>query len=157
MFNLPCTISHLPTSFMLKCEENDNSMQSFIIWRELFPARSQISERRLYNYIVACQAHPALIKICPVFVPFLFLVARQPVYMYQVTVCQYIVPCLWHKRFSRTKGLTDRVSSWLRGLTVYWRPRPSGRRQYVSDFDILHAICQQQVRDFVLACHCLYM
>ncbi len=28
------------------------------------------------QYIVACQAHPALVKIGPVFVPFLFLVAR---------------------------------------------------------------------------------
>ncbi len=27
-------------------------------------------------YIVACQAHPALVKIGQVFVPFLFLVAR---------------------------------------------------------------------------------
>ena len=32
----------------------------------------------------------------------------------------------------RTKGLTDRVLSRLRGLAVLWRPRPSGTRQYIT-------------------------
>ncbi len=30
----------------------------------------------------------------------------------------------------RTKGFSDRVSLWLRGLADWWRPRPSGTRQY---------------------------
>ncbi len=71
-------------------------------------------------YIVACQAHPALVKQVRYLYHFHFLVARQPVYMYQVTAT-----------FTQTKGLTDRVSSRLRGLAVYWRPRPSGMRQYI--------------------------
>ncbi len=40
------------------------------------------------------------------------------------------IPTLHPLEIIYTKELTDRVSSRLRGLAVYWRPRPSGMRQY---------------------------
>ena len=48
------------------------------------------------------------------------------------TVSHHIVSTHPLSTFSRTKGLTDRVSSRLRGLAVYWRPRPSGTQQYIQ-------------------------
>ncbi len=40
----------------------------------------------------------------------------------------------WLVHLWRTKGLTDRVSSQLRGLAVHWIPRPPGTRQYIFHF-----------------------
>ena len=59
--------------------------------------------------ILACQAHPALVKIGPVFMP-LFN---------------------FNSPLDRI-GLTDRVSLRLGRLAVFWRPHPSGTRQYIT-------------------------
>ncbi len=64
------------------------------------------------QYIVASQAHPALVKIG--------LVLARLFHFNSLLV------------HIRTKGLTDHVWSWHGGLAVLWRPRPSGTRQYIG-------------------------
>ncbi len=60
------------------------------------------SSAKKLEYIVACQAHPALVKRSGVRIVFISLLV------------------------GISGRLTDRVSSRLRGLAVRWRPRPPG-------------------------------
>ncbi len=72
-------------------------------------------------YIVAYQAHPALVN---------------PHTTRQKNSHFYL---LWGPQGPQkpkcvplpSKGLTDRVLSWLGGLAILWRPRPSGTLQYI--------------------------
>ncbi len=103
--------SHVtPASFITIQQPRQSSSQCKLALTTITAFYSQPIPSQLL-YIVACQAHPALAKIGPVFVSFLWIrIPGEPVF----------------------SQLTDRVSSRLRGLAVYWRPRPSGTRQYVT-------------------------
>ena len=45
--------------------------------------------------------------------------------------------------YTFSKGVTDGVSSRLGGLAVWWRPCPSGTRQYIEPMGLLVTICHQ--------------
>ena len=82
--------------------------------------------------IVACQAHPALVK--------LGLVLARLFHFNSLLVCIRLI-----------KGLTARVSSRPGAMAVLRRPRPAGTRQYSSTYmhntsiDVFILQCLQEV------------